>query len=176
MTAMVPSHLEGGDGDVAAERVAPEGGAVLAGLDGEHHLVVGQHSGDGASPQGRVNDTNKMGPCALFTSPLKQRNSEKSDPGLARVGASGECLPEHHHVGLDVVAIRHVPWVPIERLAVGARAWPQWVQSRRPVRDSPVWTSSAMSRHLYCSHRALTWGGGKEALRVKNWPSDQNLA
>lgn len=39
--------LECSAADCCRHRVTTEGGAVLAGLDGEHDLIIGQYSRDG---------------------------------------------------------------------------------------------------------------------------------
>ena len=43
---LVAHDFEGADGDGAAQRVAPVGGAVRAGFDAEHDLLGAQHGGD----------------------------------------------------------------------------------------------------------------------------------
>ena len=44
--AFLLDDLQGGDGDLGGDGVAAEGGTVLAGLDVEHDVVVGQHGAD----------------------------------------------------------------------------------------------------------------------------------
>lgn len=48
----VPDHVEGGHGHRAADRVAAEGGAVLAGVDDAHDVVVGEDGADGVDAAG----------------------------------------------------------------------------------------------------------------------------